>query len=94
MLRLGLCLVLLLSGSDFRVEAASKNDANEKKVRDVLWKVPGKIASKDLFFGPGGKEHQPQGPFVFLKEDPTELRECGPGQVTQHRAGRHHGGKE
>ena len=52
---------------------AGKNDANEKKVRPdkepVLWRVPQNIASIDLFYGPGGREHEPQAPFVFLKEE-------------------------
>jgi len=52
---------------------AGKNDANEKKVRPdkepVLWRLPQNVASIDLFYGPGGREHEPQGPFVFLKEE-------------------------
>jgi hypothetical protein len=35
----------------------------------VLWRNPTDIASRNLFFGSGGKAHQPQGPFTFLKED-------------------------
>lgn len=35
----------------------------------VLWRRPTDIASRNLFYGPGGKEHQPHGPFTFLKED-------------------------
>jgi hypothetical protein len=35
----------------------------------VLWIDPGNIASRDLYYGPGGKEHQPHGPFTFEKED-------------------------
>jgi len=34
-----------------------------------LWRNPGKIASLNLFYGPGGKEHQPAGKFTFVKED-------------------------
>jgi hypothetical protein len=34
-----------------------------------LWRQPADIASEDLFYGPGGKEHQPQSPFTFEKED-------------------------
>ena len=52
---------------------AGKNDANEKKVRHdkepVLWRLPQNVASIDLFYGPGGREHEPQAPFVFLKEE-------------------------
>src|SRR5579862_5880309 len=34
-----------------------------------LWREPKDIASENLFYGPGGKNHQPHGPFTFLKED-------------------------
>ena len=27
------------------------------------------IRSENLFYGPGGKEHEPHGPFTFVKED-------------------------
>lgn len=33
-----------------------------------LWRQPD-IPSENLFYGPGGQEHQPRGPFVFEKED-------------------------
>lgn len=35
----------------------------------VLWTDPGDIRSRDLYLGPGGKEHQPQSPVEFLQED-------------------------
>jgi len=35
----------------------------------VLWRNPADIQSRDLFYGPGGKEHMPHGPFTFVKED-------------------------
>src|ERR1700680_1254343 len=35
----------------------------------VLWRNPTDIASRDLFYGPGGEKHQPHGPFTFVKED-------------------------
>jgi hypothetical protein len=35
----------------------------------VLWQNPTDIASRNLFYGPGGADHQPQGTFTFLKED-------------------------
>lgn len=34
-----------------------------------LWHDPGNIASKDLFAGQGGPEHQPVAPFTFEGED-------------------------
>lgn len=38
-------------------------------VLTVLWRQPDDIASRDLFYGPGGKKDEPQGPFTFIKED-------------------------
>lgn len=38
-------------------------------VLTVLWREPRSISSENLFYGPGGKQHQPQGPFTFIKED-------------------------
>jgi hypothetical protein len=35
----------------------------------VLWRDPVDIASRNLFYGPGGKAHEPQGTFTFDKED-------------------------
>src|SRR6266478_6526249 len=35
----------------------------------VLWRDPTDIASRNLFYGPGAKEHQPRGSFTFVKED-------------------------
>lgn len=37
--------------------------------RAVLWSEPTDIERRDLFYGPGGKEHQPHGSFTFLRED-------------------------
>ena len=35
----------------------------------VLWQNPGDIRSRNLFFGPGGKEDAPHTVFTFVKED-------------------------
>lgn len=34
-----------------------------------LWSPPTDIRRRNLFFGPGGKEHQPGTAFTFIKED-------------------------
>jgi hypothetical protein len=34
-----------------------------------LWREPKDISSENLFYGPGGREHQPHAPFTYLKED-------------------------
>ena len=35
----------------------------------VLWRDPVDISSRDLFYGAGGKAHEPHGPFTFEKEN-------------------------
>lgn len=35
----------------------------------VLWREPVDISSRNLYYGPGGKAHEPQGTFTFEKED-------------------------
>jgi hypothetical protein len=35
----------------------------------VLWRAPRDIASLNLFYGSGGKAHEPRGAFTFEKED-------------------------
>ncbi|MGA2739681.1 MAG: hypothetical protein ABSG65_19855 [Bryobacteraceae bacterium] len=34
-----------------------------------FWSEPSDWATRDLFYGPGGKAHEPRGPFRFEKED-------------------------
>src|SRR5215471_3218044 len=52
-----------------RAKAGLKNDTGKHTA--VLWRDPGDIAARNLFYGPGGKAHvpQPQGTFTFEKED-------------------------
>jgi hypothetical protein len=37
----------------------------------VLWREPADIASRDLYYGPGGKSHEPRTELTFLSEDTT-----------------------
>ncbi len=48
-------------------QSAARQSADGNKA--VLWRDPADIASRDLFFGAGGSEGVPHGPFVFLDED-------------------------
>ena len=34
-----------------------------------LWSEPADIATRNLYYGPGGEEHQPKGSFTFVEED-------------------------
>jgi len=43
--------------------------AGEPNDSAVIWREPADIASRDLYYGPGGEEHRPHGPFTFVEED-------------------------
>lgn len=60
--------VLMGIAGEAKPKAESKKQ-NEKNYPAVLWRDPGDVSSKDLFYGPGGKEHVPRGPFKFERED-------------------------
>ena len=60
-------LILLPSVSTAR-DAKSSASNNEKSAPGVLWREPTDIASRDLFYGPGGKEHAPHTRYTFQKE--------------------------
>lgn len=52
--------------------AGAKTNASPAKPSDgppVLWRDPGDIGTRDLYYGAGGLQHQPVGPFVFDKEE-------------------------
>jgi hypothetical protein len=63
-----ICLAQSVDARSFkRVIPTEKN--SEERV-PVLWQHPDDISSRNLFYGVGGKEHEPQGKFRFIKEDP------------------------
>src|SRR5690242_4422202 len=36
----------------------------------ILWQEPANLEARNLFYGPGGEEHQPTGdPYTFVEED-------------------------
>jgi hypothetical protein len=37
----------------------------------VLWREPADIASRDLYYGSGGKQHEPRADLTFVSEDTT-----------------------
>jgi hypothetical protein len=49
------------------------NDASRSVITGgqagTLWREPSDITTRDLFYGPGGKDHEPHGTFTFIKED-------------------------
>jgi hypothetical protein len=44
------------------------DDTEVRGQHPVLWRDPADIASRNLYYGPGGKAHEPRGPFTFEKE--------------------------
>ena len=61
----------------FAPEAAAKKSSKVHKPKQertekgtaVLWRNPGDIRSRNLFYGPGGEEHAPNSLYTFEKED-------------------------
>lgn len=43
--------------------------ANPKRTDSILWRDPTDLTTRNLIYGIGGKEHEPHGPFTFVKED-------------------------
>jgi hypothetical protein len=37
--------------------------------QSIIWRDPGDVRSLNLFWGPGGEQHQPQPPVTFVEED-------------------------
>jgi hypothetical protein len=68
-----LAISCLLGDPGFCDKKASKVGGDAKKgsspTAQLLWSQPRDMASLDLFHGPGGKNHRPHGPFIFLEED-------------------------
>ncbi|HYL39600.1 MAG TPA: hypothetical protein VEV17_27025 [Bryobacteraceae bacterium] len=71
-----LAFLMLLVCSGASAGAVKKKDktvkASEETTRNVLtvlWRQPNDISTRNLYFGPGGKQDQPRGPFTFIKED-------------------------
>jgi hypothetical protein len=63
-LTMGMCIVVLTSA-----QSHIKASREDSKPQPVLWKDPGNIAARDLFWGSGSAAAAPQPPFTFVKED-------------------------
>jgi hypothetical protein len=63
----------LISSAAAAVKKGTKATGSDKEiassVNPVLWRSPGDIRSRNLFFGPGGEAHAPHAIFTFVKED-------------------------
>jgi hypothetical protein len=50
-------------------DVAAQRNSSASRGRAVLWRDPGNIASRDLFYGPGSAARAPEPPFRFEKEE-------------------------
>ena len=68
------------------VAAVRQTNASENARHNTtgFWNEPVDIASRNLFYGPGGPAHQPHGPYTFVKED---LKGSNPKFVVRDRDG-------
>src|SRR5262249_13225737 len=66
---MGAFVFLVLSFGKSGTESSRKHAEDGSPHTPVLWRQPDDISSRDLFWGPGGKEHAPHGRFTFQKED-------------------------
>ncbi len=67
-----LCLLLAFGAIlPSQLPAQSHNDSKAPAIseRALLWSDPRDVRSRDLFYGPGGKEHAPRLPVKFVDED-------------------------
>jgi len=76
MIRLLICaaaLGALIASTAAGVKKSNKLRQNEAAPgagdQAVLWRDPGDIRSRNLYFGPGGKAHAPHSVFTFIQED-------------------------
>jgi hypothetical protein len=68
-----LAVILIVLPAHLAAKHASKSPEVNGEISTaasaVLWREPTDIASRDVYYGPGGKEHAPHTTFTFLKED-------------------------
>jgi len=71
--RKGLAMLasVLMVVASLQVFSFVKDEKKKKEAdnaRPVLWRNPGNIRHRDLYYGPGSKERAPAPPFKFIKE--------------------------
>lgn len=72
---LALSIIVALLGSPLAGGSAKTGKSLQASVESarsdsaVLWREPIDIRSRNLFYGPGGEQDQPKGPFTFVEED-------------------------
>jgi hypothetical protein len=62
-------LLLLPAAGGEKKKDKPAGEAGEITGTPVLWREPTDITSRNLLYGPGGKEHQPPSTLTFVEED-------------------------
>lgn len=62
-------IVLAVSVSGRMAPDKTKREASRADGKQLLWRDPGNIAAKDLFWGSGSQTRAPEPPLVFVEED-------------------------
>ncbi|HMJ25327.1 MAG TPA: hypothetical protein VK475_05840 [Pyrinomonadaceae bacterium] len=65
---ISLSMVAALSFESFSNAKTRKIKRQHAKKSEVLWRQPGNIRNRDLYYGPGSKAQAPVPPFRFVKE--------------------------
>src|SRR5882724_4613848 len=70
-LLIGVAIAIPATGKSHKHDSNKTKSVKEDRSigRAVIWEMPKNITRSDLFYGPGGKQHVPHGPFTFTKED-------------------------
>jgi hypothetical protein len=69
---LAAAILLVLPSSSIARQGTKQHETNvevPENARVSLWQNPADIGSRDLYYGPGGKEHSPHTTYTFVKED-------------------------
>ena len=69
---IGALILAVPAPADLKKRDKAANRAGEitgMELVNVLWREPADIRSRNLYYGPGGEEHQPHSTFTFEKED-------------------------
>ena len=62
-------VIIVLALSAPAVPVGTKKKQRSEKSAAWLWRDPGDISSRDLFYGSGSRDGEPHEPFTFRKED-------------------------
>jgi hypothetical protein len=64
-------VLTMMTGSGLFAQNKAKARSTKPNIGSapaVIWREPADIKARDLYWGPGGKEHAPQGTMTFIKE--------------------------